>query len=90
MLAMFVSSWRAPHAGVEVVESFKLGSGELDPVGGGVLLDPGDTAGADIDSGVSASMDGPSPPEVGSVPLPRISSSTGAMVGQDEWLDSTA
>ena len=46
MEAMLASSWRSPAAGVRLSSRSQLVGGELDAVGGGVLLDAGDSAGA--------------------------------------------
>ena len=45
--------------GCEVVESFQLGGGEFDAVGGGVLFDAGDTAGAGDRGDVVAASEDP-------------------------------
>lgn len=45
MMAMFPSSWRSPGAGVRLF-SRSVSSAQLDALGGGVLLDAGDSFGA--------------------------------------------
>src|SRR5207247_2908963 len=59
MMAMFPSSWRSPGGRREVVQPFDLLGAQLDAVGGGVLLDPGNPLGAGNRSDVIALREQP-------------------------------